>query len=375
MDFYKIQNNTNNSIIINEIFIGPKLEVILSKDVVLLIDIKYFETGILNNLGLISIDKDNFIIDTKNNQQEMNEQNSVLIRERQFEQSVVKKLNKGVEAYRKVIEDKIDYEDLTEELKFLFNQLDENNSEVWKDPVFTKELLPLEGNKNGDIRITLDDNVFWRWRAEGVEQWEPINLSSGETEIPIPNLKSRFVLGEFFADKGQQTFKASYPYKMENNSLQVQLNGILMLKNDDYIEVDEYTIEFLYPLEENDYIVMSVLSIGQDPFIIIETTEIKENKIRIVKFQHAFNPENIEALQVFLNGISVNVGKEYDFIVNDSSSLKFNYDLEIGDKVTIRFASSSTSDNIEQQFAQIQKIYQTLSKQVKILKDKIEKDI
>lgn len=448
MNFFKIQNNTNNSIIVNGTFIGPKSDAVLSEDAVSLIDKQYFDSGILMNHGLASINNDYVMIDTRtvqfykkppsgipknhldkevntslkkadlavqkgtitiddldedlknliktigsggskqaitamppmrskasSNQIPQPESNSVLIRERQFEQLVLDKINQGVLAYKKVSEDKIGYEDLTEELKFLFDQLAEQSNETWKDPVFSYDLLPLTGNKNGDVRLTLDNNSLWRWRSEDTNQWEPIsdNSGSGGSEgVPTPDLRPRFVLGEFFADLGQQRFKASHSYVMDNNSLQVLLNGILMIKDDDYLEIDEYTIEFLYPLEEDDYVVMSTIANGQDPYIIVETVVVKTDNIRIAKFQHAFDPNNTEALQVFLNGISVTPGEEDDYMINDSSSIRFHYDLEEGDKITIRFASAVMIDNIGNQFAQVQKVYQTLSRQVKLLQDKVE---
>lgn len=53
---------------------------------------------------------------------------------------------------------------------------------------------------------------------------------------------------EHVAEEGQTLFVLSRPYHPGWNSLQVYINGLLMRKEEDYREVDEYTVEFLYPL-------------------------------------------------------------------------------------------------------------------------------
>jgi hypothetical protein len=461
MNFYRIKNNTNNPIIIDDIFIKPNHESILSEDSVSSIDIQYFNSNILVNLGpfhhhpnsnYITIDsnKENFYIkppggipkrhlDREVNTilkkiQTLKKENitiddldeelkriilkiiddnkhenpnrhpgiphqppfhpphngghhghpekpiphhpphhhdSVLIKERQLEQAIIKKLNEGSYSYKKLFKDKIGYDDLTNELKFLIEQKG-NSGGIggnWKDSVYSYELLPLEDNEIGDVRLSLDDFTLWAWDGD---TWNPVNIDSEEHEVPIPNLKPRYIIGEFFAEKDQQIFKSNSKFYVGDNSLQVQLNGLLMIKGQDYIEVDNNTISFLYPLEENDYVVMSVLDRDNNSSIVVETVIVKNNGDRRVRFSKSFDDEQENSMQVFLNGISVFKGENEDYTIIDSTTIEFNYDLEEQDKVTLRFSGTTISGNINTRFAQMQKVYQLLAQQVQRLQDVIE---
>lgn len=57
------------------------------------------------------------------------------------------------------------------------------------------------------------------------------------------------------AENGQTLIELSYPYTKGSNDLMVFLNGLLSILDDDYIEVDEYHIQFNYQLSDQDVIV------------------------------------------------------------------------------------------------------------------------
>ncbi|MNM49709.1 hypothetical protein D3C81_607190 [compost metagenome] len=424
MKFFKIKNNTANSIIISNTCIEPNSDTILSEEAVAMIDNQYFNSNILINLGLIDVNKDFLAINPSTNQfykkpptgiprnhldrdvnsslkradnsiqkgliglndlsndlknllqnnstsLPTNTSNSVVIKERQLEESVRNSLDKANKAFDKAFE-KVKYDDLSEDLKYLIDESEDDS--YWKDPVDEIELLPQMGNTNGDVRLVLSNGTLWRWNTTLDDKWDQIlgNSSTSNGQYIEPSISARYVIGEFFAEEGQQIFKAQKSFTVDTNNLQVMLNGILMTKEEDYLEIDEHTVQFLYPLCEDDYVLLSVAAHGQDPFVVVETIDIEENKTRIVKFKHAFDPSNAKSLQVFLNGILVLPGEESDFMFYNSSSINFNYDLEIEDRITVRFESSSLYDNMKVEFSNIQKIYQGLSKQIKVLRETIE---
>jgi hypothetical protein len=57
---------------------------------------------------------------------------------------------------------------------------------------------------------------------------------------------------EYIAENGQTTFRLQNPYPMGNNALEVYVNGILQSVGRDYLEIDNYTVQFTEPLIGND---------------------------------------------------------------------------------------------------------------------------
>lgn len=59
---------------------------------------------------------------------------------------------------------------------------------------------------------------------------------------------------EYYATAGQTRFRLQSPYGIHQNILQVYRNGVLQRKGRDYLEIDNITVDFVVPLEEQDFI-------------------------------------------------------------------------------------------------------------------------
>lgn len=300
--------------------------------------------------------------------------NSIVIKEKQLEKSIKDSLILARSAYQKP-EEGILLEDLAPEVKYAIeNQPTDYDYVYWREPVTIEEMLPLENNRHGDVRLVMEPISIFVWDAN-LNKWSMLGFdstpSTGEVVGHNPVI-AKSVVSELFAEDGQTKFIIEHPYDVGTNQLEIYLNGILVLKGIDYEELDNHTINFLYPLQEDDYVLASINAGYSGATHNVESIVINEtsNK-RIVRSVHAFDPDGT-TLRVFLNGIMVEFGPEGDYVEVDQNHIKFNYDLVEDDRVTLRVSGSSVSENILNQFATFRKIYSTLSKQVDLLQDKVE---
>jgi hypothetical protein len=411
---------------------------ILSKEVISTIDQKYFQSGLLVNLGKENIDESYVMVEGKvsnfykkppsgipkthldkevnlslkkadNSIQKGNvnikdldketrdilnstksiqvsefnasaiSNESVVIKERQLEKSVRDSLDMGRDAFS-ILQEKIGYDQLTTEVQYILDKTNENIRIYWKDPVQIYELLPQENNEEGDIRLVVSEKELYFW-DDDEKKWNDVGYSGGggggtepsipDGTTPTPIVRSRLILGEFFADEGQQIFKLQDAYIVGSDDLQVLLNGILMAKDEDYIEVDERTIQLIFPLEKDDYVVFSVSQKDMVPYVVVEKHFVDFNNQRVIMLNKAIG-NNPDIMQVFLNGIAVSLGENKDYLIYENKYVKFNYDLEIGDIVIARFETSSLADNFEFQFAQMQRVYMNVARQLQELRERVE---
>ena len=372
MEFYKIKNNTLNPLIINGTYMGAQSEIILSDDFLDQIDSKYFDSEILINNGTINVDQPIYINPPKTL--------STVIKERNLDANIRETLSKANETYS-VIKNKIGYDELKPSIKNILDSLTDTTFKTyWKDPVLSDSLLPSYEsgiNYNGDIRLSLDSNTLYRW-TDSEKKWSKISYqgtgtqpSSEQNSGPITIIKERFILDEFFAYDGQQYFNLRGKYVVGSNDLQVILNGIVLTKDDDYIEVDEKKVQILFPLKFEDYVVFTITGKESVPYIVVEKQVVDVSKNKII-LNHSIG-SNPSVIQVFLNGISVSFGEKNDYVVLDNKTISFNYYLEPKDVVMVRFEHSSLADNFENQFAQTQRIYMNLAKQIQYLREIVEK--
>jgi hypothetical protein len=371
MDFYKVKNNTSNPLIINGTYIDSNSYVVIGDYFLEKIDFKYFEAEILVNEGLVEVGEPIHVDPPKNI--------TTIVRERNLESSIRETLLRANEAYN-VVQNKIGYDDLKPSIRKIIDSVSDTTFKTyWKDFVEDESLLPSSDfniNSNGDVRLVLNTNSFYRWNSSE-NRWVKIATASnspsqgnGQAGAPISIIKERFILDEFFANPGQNIFNLRGKYAINTNDLQVILNGILLTKDEDYIEIDEQTVEVLFPLEFQDYVVFSIS--GQDtiPYIVVEKHIVVEKKNEVLLNNAIGN--NPSTVQVFLNGIAVSFGEQHDYLVEENKKLAFNYDLEVGDVVLVRFEQSSMAENFENKFAQMQRIYMDLSLKVQYLREVVE---
>lgn len=137
------------------------------------------------------------------------------------------------------------------------------------------------------------------------------------------------------ASEEQTLFSLTKTFQKGTHQLEVYLNGIRMIEDDDYIEVDDHTIQFLFPLEKDDKVLFMVRSIiysglheefiateGQTSFILSNPYAIYENR-----------------LQVYRNGVLKRKGRDYQEINNHR--VDFLYPLKEGDLITFHQAGAT----------------------------------
>lgn len=74
-------------------------------------------------------------------------------------------------------------------------------------------------------------------------------LEAGDTVMfAVTEVRNTTLHLEFVSTEGQTDFVLPQPYHINMNSLQVYSNGMLLRLNDDYEEVNDTTVRFLYPL-------------------------------------------------------------------------------------------------------------------------------
>jgi hypothetical protein len=299
---------------------------------------------------------------------------SLVITEKQLEKTVRDTLAK-VDAIDKKTLEKVSLDDLSDDVKYILENSAINESySFWQEPVSIKELLPIENNKNGDIRLVLKDATFWKWDSD-IWDWTQIkfNESTDTTPVPTPSVAPQTLVGQFFAYEGQKRFTASKPFYKGTNNLQVLMNGIFMTINIDYVEIDDNTIEFSESLHEDDYVLMMLFTKEEKPSIYVES-RLVDRPSRTVKISQPYQVGQ-GMLNIFVNGILTGSGEEEDYVEIDSTHIRFNYDLLPGDKLFIRFETSQIVNNITTQFELLQKVYLNLAEQIEVLRGELREKI
>ncbi len=135
--------------------------------------------------------------------------------------------------------------------------------------------------------------------------------------------------------EGQTRVVLPKPYRVGTRQLEVLWNGVWMVLGDDYTEVDEYTVDFIDPLESDDLVIFQVRAVinsglheeylaieGQKTFTLISPYGINEN-----------------ILQVFRNGVLQRKGRDYREI--DQYKVEFVRSCKADDMITFHQAGAS----------------------------------
>lgn len=143
---------------------------------------------------------------------------------------------------------------------------------------------------------------------------------------------------EFRAIEGQTLFTFNNTYRKGTRQLEVYLDGLRMIQGDDYIEVDEQNIEFLFPINQDSLVVGQVRAVinsglheeyhatnGQTLFPLVSPYGLHQN-----------------ILQVYRNGVLQRKGRDYREI--DNQNVEFIYPLNSDDYIT--FHQSGATDPI-----------------------------
>jgi len=153
--------------------------------------------------------------------------------------------------------------------------------------------------------------------------------------VTIPNLFDKIeirLFEEFIAEENDQNFILNGNYIPSNNSLEVYVNGRLQKINDDYIEVDEYKINFIYELNGGDYVLFKANGIAKI------NSPIHEEKIylggaKTFSLDYAYNLGD-NSLSVYHQGLRLNKGIDYE--ETNNYSIKILKTLSVNDLLVFR---------------------------------------
>lgn len=140
---------------------------------------------------------------------------------------------------------------------------------------------------------------------------------------------------EFRAEADQTIFVFTQEYRIGTRQLEVYLNGLRMVVDSDYTETSDSSIEFTFPMEEDDHVVAMVRSVISSGVHEEYVAEADQTRFTLS------NPYAIyqNILQVYRNGVLQRKGRDYreltQFIV------EFYDGLIEGDTITFHQAGST----------------------------------
>lgn len=140
---------------------------------------------------------------------------------------------------------------------------------------------------------------------------------------------------EYRAIDGQRIFPLTKTFRMGTHQLEVYLDGLRMVENDDYREVDDHTVEFLFDAEEGDlllFMVRAIISSGLHE----EYTALEGQTVFPLQNPYAIH---MNTLQVFRNGNLLRKGRDY--AETDAQTIAFIRVPQAGDLITFHQAGSA----------------------------------
>ncbi len=149
---------------------------------------------------------------------------------------------------------------------------------------------------------------------------------------------------EFTAIEGQRTFQlTSSEFVKGDHSLQVFANGQLMRagETNDYVEVDNKTIEFNFDLFKDDVIVMRVNGGKSGPSLYEKVIATASQETFVLASSYSVGNNS---LIVYINGAYQTVGIDYEEV--DSKTVRMIEPLEDGDIVIFRVEGLPVTESV-----------------------------
>lgn len=149
---------------------------------------------------------------------------------------------------------------------------------------------------------------------------------------------------EIVSTEDQTTFKITKGfYIVGDRSLQVFVNGQLMREgaDNDYIEIDNTTIEFNYGLFENDVVVFRVAGGRSGPSVHERYLATAGQQVFELASTYAIGNDS---LVVFINGAYQSIGIDYE--ETDGKTVTMVEPLDEGDIVVFRVEGQQTEDSM-----------------------------
>jgi len=144
---------------------------------------------------------------------------------------------------------------------------------------------------------------------------------------------------------GQTVFTLQRPYPFGLDKLRVYVDGLLMAPGEeaDYVETDEYTVTFNYPLTAD----RNVIFLVEDTATLqgFREIHIAEAGQAVFTLNNSY-PAGDEKLRVYVNGVLYHAGTDSDYIETDNHTVTFNTPLEEPAIVQFILETSSVSDSL-----------------------------
>lgn len=177
----------------------------------------------------------------------------------------------------------------------------------WREPVDSYDDLPATNNVDGDVRITLDKNILYRWKSD-ISRWVNVSLS--------------------------------------NIYMQVYLNGLNLLENLEWVKLGDRSFELLVHASGGDKVTLIILGEiylrrdfiayeGQDFFEIVNKYHRQDYIITSPKLEFILDTTYILGganLLVWQNGLLQTVNKDY--FEKTNNSFQFYNAIPAGNRVT-----------------------------------------
>ena len=170
-----------------------------------------------------------------------------------------------------------------------------------------------------------------------------IGTGTGGTSGPVISLQERVV-----ATSGQTSVTILLTFVPGSNNLAVYLDGVRQYVGYSYTEVNEHTVLFSSGLHAGAELLFitneSVTSADTDTATSSVTTLITATAGQTV-FPTSLYAQGTSSLQVFVNGLNVNVTLDYTESTN--STITFNSGLTVGDEVKVIVWSSRSIGTVD----------------------------
>lgn len=158
-------------------------------------------------------------------------------------------------------------------------------------------------------------------------------------------------LGEFafkedhVSQDGQTVFALSRPYPFGFNKLRVYVDGLLMTAglDADYVETDEYTVTFNYPLTAGRNVLFIVENTA--PTAGFKEVHIAEVGQSVFTLSNSY-PAGEGRLRVYVNGVLYHPGQDNDYLETDEHTVTFNTSFPEPAVVQFILESSSLTDSL-----------------------------
>ena len=294
------------------------------------------------------------------------------------------KVNNQVGDIRLVLNDSDIYEWVGTQW-ILIGRWDNKYITYWREPVSSYFDLPLINNVDGDVRLVLSENVFYRWN-QNMQVWVTIlqvesdaqvylngnqlfgqgidwaRIKEREVQLKIPaqagdkvtlllkydyktlrkdfvsysgqktfNFSTGYFREDYIANEGQTKFVRQHSYINGGNAILIWLNGLLQRTGIDYVELDSYSFEFTNQLTANDRVItISLEHANGDGEYIREDYEAEEGQRDFILLNsYTLGGAN---LVVYLNGLLQRSNVDYKEINN--GKISFYNSCAAQDKVT-----------------------------------------